>query len=655
MPDHDPQPNPLDPAAAAQPNAEPGGIGSESSSASKSTVSSIDSGPGPESDAEAPAAESGRRPPAVLGMLGAGLVIGGTALALYSRFGAATRNLGDRWASGRDVFGEFALPFATVPERWSGIALIWGLILVVVIADLLRRSRAVTLKTAVSAWLLVLALAGVNLGWYAITQHIPGVLAAARFEYPLFGRLPTAAAAIGLIFCGTVLLIGLLRPALVRAAARRSLVLGLGAGLLVSATVAAVAVHAGDDGTRVDHVTADSVPVPAIPATLGTERYRVPRPFNSDGKTLAGMVIAGTGFVIATENGLTAYDGATGTPRWHYLRSNVSADGRPGVDYTPGSLMSLDGGSTVLAQWRNGGLTAFDAVTGELLWRESEFADLVFGKERWPAPRERGWIGSTALLATDKTHTARYDARTGKHLWSTEVCESAGRDGVISTDAALYRIATCIGRRDGAGGVRLVVTALDPATGAIMAERELGRATDVDNLISTSAHTAGAVVITFHAGNDPRQRIVIDKPEHLLTARTDSTSRSALLAVDSTGTDMLIQPDTSPDEPVVLEIRRVADGTIVDRIEVPGHLSVGASDLFLSDELVEAALYDSDSGAHTEVRAWRRVDGALVNATPITRDGERCSDHWLVSVPGATLVPCVTDTGADLVGFRPNG
>ncbi|MFF2557106.1 PQQ-binding-like beta-propeller repeat protein [Nocardia sp. NPDC058058] len=629
MPDHDPQPNPSDPVANTQPNAAPG-------------VPDI-------------SPESGRRTSAVLGLLGAGMVIGGTVLALYSRFGAATRDLGERWASGRDLFGKFALPFATAPERWSGIALIWGLILLVVIADLLRRSRAANPDPAVSAWLLVLVLAGVNLGWYAIPQHIPGVLAAARFEYPLFGRLPTAAAAIVLIFCGTVLLIGLLRPASVRAAGRRSLILGLGAGLFVSATVAAVAVHAGDDGTRVDHVSAASIPVPAIPATLGTERYRVPRPFNADGKTLAGMVIAGTGFVIATESGLTAYDGATGAPRWHYLRSNVSAHGRPGVDYTVGSLMSLDGGSTVLAQWRNGGLTAFDAVTGELLWKESEFADLVSGKERWPAPRERGWIGSTALLATDKTHVTRYAARTGKRLWSTEVCESAGRDGVISTDAALYRIATCVDSGAGAAGVRLVVTALDPATGAIMAERELGRAADVDNVISTSAHTAGAVVITFHAGNDSRQRIVIDKPEHLLTARTDSTSRSTLLDVDPTGTDMVLQLDSAPDEPVVLEIRRVADGMVVDRIEVPGHLSIVASDLFLSDELVEAALYDSDSGAHTEVRTWRRADGALVTATPITRDGKRCSDHWLLSVPGATLVPCVTDTGADVVGFRPNG
>lgn len=658
MPDHDPQPNPSAPAAA-QPNAERGGpgISPEPGSTSKSTVSSIDSGRGSESDAEAPAAESGRRTPAVLGMFGAGLVIGGTVLALYSRFGAATRNLGDRWASGRDVFGEFALPFATVPERWSGLALIWGLILVVVIADLLRRSRTERPDRAVSAWALVLGVAVVNLSWYAVTQHMPGVLTGARFEYPLFPRLPTAAGAIALILCGTVLLIGLLRPATVRAAERRHLVLGLGAGVLVSALVAAVSIHAGNDGTRIDHVTAASIPVPAIPATLGAERYRVSLPLSADGKSLAGVVIAGTGFVIATETGLVAYDGTTGAARWHYRRSNVPVDGQSGVAYIADSLMSLEGGSVVLARWRNGGLTAFDAVTGELLWGESEFADLAFGKERWPAWRERGWSGPVALLATDETHIARYAARSGKRLWSTEVCEGAGLDDVISTDAAIYRIAKCPFRLD--GGVlaaRLVVTALDPVTGSILAERELARATRRGELGSIITHLAGAVLIDFHAGNGPRQRILIDKPEHLISAPIVRSAGSNVLAVDPTGTDMLIQPETDPDEPVVLEIRRVADGSVVNRLQVPDHSNIAASDdLFLSGELVEATRYRSDLRLYTEVRAWRRTDGTPVAGVPITRDGIRCSGITPLSVPGATLVPCVTDTGADLVGFRPNG
>ncbi|UGT41123.1 PQQ-like beta-propeller repeat protein [Nocardia yamanashiensis] len=408
-----------------------------------------------------------------VGAVGAGLVLGGTLLAAYSRFWSEGRDLSDWAAVGRDWLGKFRIPTAGLSESWGAFALVIGVIMLAVVADLVRRASAAEPSDRVSTWVFGIGAAALALGGYALSQHLIGVVDDIGFYYPLFDRLPTAAGAILLILLGAILAIGLCRPAAVRAAGKRTLVIGAAAGLLISAGVAGTAVYAGDDDRRVDHTTVAAVPVPAAPTRLGTERYRVPVPLMAISRQAGDIATAGTGFVLADTAGLTAYDGATGAPRWHYRRSDVVDGDRNGVSYVSGSLLSADGGTVVLAQWYNAGLTAFDAITGELLWTRSEFADatgqLLVDSSRFES-EQTAWRpvlavgdGPGTLAATDGSRLARFDARTGNRMWVVELCR-ANHWYVAVTGVAISRIAHC-------GANRGVVTALDPVTGAVIGER----------------------------------------------------------------------------------------------------------------------------------------------------------------------------------------
>ncbi|MFB7724154.1 PQQ-binding-like beta-propeller repeat protein [Nocardia sp. NPDC056100] len=588
-----------------------------------------------------------------VGGLGAGLVGGGVLLALYSRFGASSRTLDDRYVDGRDVFGGFRLPLGDVPGHWITAALIAGVIMLIVVGDLLRRSRDP--EGGVSVWWLLMVVVLFGLGWYSVTRHIPGVLDEVRFQYPFFPQLPTAAAAIGLVLLGTIGVFGLVRTTVVHTAGRKALLLGLTVGVVMSAVTAAVAVHAGDDNARIDHATATPVPVPAIPAHLGSERYRV-TPVNPAGdRDYPDIVAAGAGFVVATITGLIAYDGVTGAERWHFQRSDVLRDRREGVGYIIGSLRALDEGTVVLAQWKNGDATAFDAVTGALLWTRSEFTDVAFSGAQWRMARESEWTGATPLLAENGSRLDRFDARTGNRLWSKDFDCPMGFDRTISTTAAIYVTSTCPGTDE--AGRRLVVTALSPATGAVIAEREVARLPAHGVIPPHYTHLGGALIIGFTQNDSEDDHwILIDRPENLSTARIRPGYPWNVFAADATGAELLVQLSKPPGAPDTVEVRRSADDSVAYRIEIPGRGTPLSKqvDLFLADELVEATYYSNDTAVHPRTaHAWSRIDGTPITATPISRGDEECDPVHVLSGPGSTLVLCYAATGTDIIGFAP--
>ncbi|MFC8380376.1 hypothetical protein [Nocardia sp. NPDC057272] len=110
-------------------------------------------------------------------------------------------------------------------------------------------------------------------------------------------------------------------------------------GLLLCALATGGALWVGDDDRYVDHRTAASVVVPPIPNRLGQERFRIDLPKESR------VVVGGPGFLVGTPTGITAYDGATGSARWHYQRPDAAEDG---VHQQDSNLLSSPSENAVL-------------------------------------------------------------------------------------------------------------------------------------------------------------------------------------------------------------------------------------------------------------------------------------------------------------------
>ncbi len=590
-------------------------------------------------------------------------------LALYSRFWSEGRDLSDGATAGRDFLGDFRLPTGGLPERWATFALVTGVLVLGVAADLVRRGRSADPGERVSTWVFGIGAAIMALGGYVVSQHVPGALDDIGFRHPLFDRLTTAAAAILLVLSGTVLTLGLGRPAAVHAAGKRPLILGSVAGLLISAGTAGFAMYAGDDARRIDHTTAAAATVPAFPARLGEEHYRISVPGSESEDEGAEIVMAGTGFVLATTEGLTAYDGASGTPRWHYLRRNVRDGNRVGVGFVRSSLLSVDGGSVVLAQWERGGVTAFDAITGELLWTHSEFTaatgDLLSDINRYDADRPEVWRlvrGQTSnpasvLAATNGRQLARFDARTGDRMWSVELCQVGSADYAF-TAAAIYRIARCAGGSE----VPVGITAVNPATGAVLGSQELGGHGASDHDHPFTAQYADTLIIHYAANTG--MEYVIDRPERLAAPLLPTPQFGYFMTVDSGGTEAVVVPKGRVGDLEPLELRRLADGSLIYRLTgIEGRASslTRRPDRFLADQIIEANYYETEPGEYrAELRAWNRSDGTPATVRPLSTDADRdCSFGGPVVIPGAVLALCRVETEwkvsrTTIVGFASN-
>ncbi|MEV6768269.1 PQQ-binding-like beta-propeller repeat protein [Nocardia sp. NPDC051030] len=591
---------------------------------------------------------------AILGALGSGLLVGGTALAVYSRFFASTWPLdeiwirGERWFRSEPGWNASAVPgyFATA-SVCVGIAMLIALVILIVRIDRNWDSYGdltVYVVSAVSATLLVLSIMAIK---YPVTESYHRL----QREAPLFAQLPTALAAAALVVAGTILVIGiLLRPDRIRSLSRRAVAISAVAGLLVSVTVGVVAVRAGDDRRNVDHVTASRVEAPTAPDRLGSERYRVPISLacGSNSRCSTDLVAAGAGFVMASTAGLTAYDGTTGAQRWHYLRKNTEPDQQDGVSYVGDSLQSLDGGNIVLAKWNQLGWIAFDASTGEILWQNSDFIrDLQDPELKWNV-EGNGYRSAPGLLTlASHDRVLGYDPRTGSRKWSADTsgpeCRGS-RNNFVVTATAIYRTLECRNQTES----WLTAIALDLQTGVVVGSRELERTSDMTHeLYSHIRRYSNTVAIEWSY----RNRIVVGTPEKLTTAVTISDREHIPLAADPDGPDVVVQDSVRDPKPAWHFSVLDSDNGAV-KYALPGMRGDNGSRIFLTSEIVEAAFYFPDDGSYRrEIRAWSRTDGSPTLTHPLQRDDAKCSSPGALVAPGAVLVVCGEEQSAELIGF----
>ncbi|MBO0855893.1 MAG: PQQ-binding-like beta-propeller repeat protein [Nocardia sp.] len=636
--------------------------------------------------------------------LGAGLIIGGTALAVYSRYFAGTRVLD---GVGRD-FGSFeGVRVTGLPERYAATAVVLGAVMILVVAGIaLFGSRRGAIGRLLPFGGLIAAGAII---WLWVRDHMPALFEQIRFDYPLFPRLPTALAAMGLVLVGAILIAGAgMAPVRVRRGPRMLLVAAAAAGLLISSVVGLSAVRAGDDSARVDHVTAAQVQIRPVPRTVGAQRYRMPIPVDpgrDDLRKTVDVVPAGAGFVVADGRGLTAYEGGSGAPRWHYRRRGTGDHGRPGDGYRTGTLYSADDGSVVLARWDHLGWIAFEAMTGEILWQHSEFTDAegalpdVAGLGTQHPGRSSG-----ALLRYSGDRLARYDARTGKQLWSTDIrtpgCGGSG--SVVVTDSAAYRVVVCGAGPAGSGtedsGTALHAATYDLRTGAQIANRGVGRGTTdaADRIRLIAVSRTGTVVTLLWMVSGAVHQMILTAPEQLATAPRDAPEERDVLAADRSGHQLLVDNRLVPDEdPNRYQVVDSASGAPLFSIPEMG---VGAfreippeTTALLGDEVV-VVQYSGDFGAdHADLRTWNRSLPLAVPAPapppdpvsaptpppapepdptaapapvaasvpvpggshPIGNGAQSCSVTSVFSAPGAFLTLCIDQASAQLIGFAP--
>ena len=310
-------------------------------------------------------------------------------------------------------------------------------------------------------------------------QVIPAALELA--DEPFRGiRVPLLLWAAGIVVVGGVL-VSVATPWKPTASApvSRVAVVALVAGLVLgTATGAGAAVLLPRDSRHVDSTTAAPASPAPPPGSPTVEKWR----WHSDEEPI-WVRPAGAGVVIATESGLTAIDGATGRERWHFRRddTDILSSYRPVVLDDGGVVAALLIGANT-ARWH-----AFNAVTGELIWRETE---------RLPDDLGR-FATRTMLIAPAHSENRRYsavDARTGKIAWQWPIPQDCLTAGLTAVTADM--VLAVINCRPNQG----LVVALDAASG-----RELWR------YQRASAATAGnQPVVTPQVSATPAGVILVE-------------------------------------------------------------------------------------------------------------------------------------------------
>ncbi|MEV5649224.1 PQQ-binding-like beta-propeller repeat protein [Nocardia sp. NPDC052254] len=610
----------------------------------------------PGGDGDRPTSRASRSVPvsALCGALGCGLIIGGVALAVYSRFWASTWPLDT--VIGQDLFGSFTgLDVSSVPARYATTAAIIGILMSVSVVVVTAMGTSAGPRHQLMRRLARVVWAGglLILPWMAIAGHLPGVWRQVRVQFPLFEQLPTALAAAALVVGGTALTSGLLwRRPRNETSSRLLPVVALVAGVIVAAAVAVPANGAGDDRHHVDRTTAPASAAPAMPQRLGAQRYELTVPLVGE---QPDVVVAGAGFVAASPRGITAYDGGTGAERWHHLRTdNVDPGSHTYLRYESGSLHSLDGGSVVLARWNRLGWTAFDAVTGETLWNESEFTRDDSRGTFWDLG-ERGSFRPTPgpLVLSNKDHIVRYDARTGKRSWTVDTagidCADASASLAI-TDDAIYRMAGC----ERGGEPVAMVAVLDSGTGAIIAREELpvsqGARVGFDSQLE---RISNSVVVRWRLAGNTAWRLVNAPPDLTTVPFVIDPHAPTPVAVDTAGTQVLTVDYRTPgsDEYVVRDVH-----TGAPRYEVAPAYSAFAprrlpypGEQFLAEEMVQIVMPESATDV-PQIESWSRADGHATtrHAIDFGRNGRV---QGMLVVPGAVLVMSSGGGGARIVAY----
>ena len=594
------------------------------------------------------------------GGLGAGLLVGGVGLAIYSLGFASDRPGGPAQFLRRTA----AVDAAGLSTRYAVATLVIGVLVATTVAVAVVRPRLPwPWKDRAGTAVAIMFLGGIAaLPIMAVVGHLAQRYAVIRWQYPLFASLPTAIGAGALIVAAAVLSAGVLWwPQHIRIVSLRSYSVLAAVGLLISAAVTVVAVRAGDDDVRVDHTTAPVVAVAPVPSRLGTVSYRFQAKAVHTGFGVAPLdvVPGGAGFVVASGPGLTAYDGVTGKPRWHYLRIQPDLPAyADGVRYSPGSLHSLDGGTVVLAHWEWLGWRAFDAMTGRLLWQSSDFTrdvtadDFRIGEDYEPR------VTSAPLIGSDDTRVTRYNARTGARTWSVAVEPSECADSraqTAITDTSIYQLARC---QD--GDKRWAqVTEIDSATGTVVHTRTLGKDVGLEGeggaLLNRIANT---VVISWEPSNvSDFEQFVLTGPRQLAAASaTELENSHQVVAASTDNTQQVERISRTPDDPEPYTV--IATTTGAQLYHLPGFINdmqqYPTDVVFLEHDLVQVT---NRTGPREQamqklhVRSWSRVDGhPLADQQLGEVDAEGNCLYRAIAVPGGFLAFC-REPAAEIVGF----
>lgn len=574
--------------------------------------------------------------PIVAGVIGAVLLAGGVALALYSQFVAAP----------------IPVPLDSYPETGDfpsrlvrGTLVLAGAVALVGVVVLRWGRRGDERAASVTAGA-VLALLAVLFGGivFAVTAHIPSTYQRLTSVFVVTTRVPSAIAALGLVTLGAVLVFGFVAKPAGSAPRRGAIVLAVLAGVVPVLGGTGVAVLLGDDSGAVDHVTAVRGPISDVPTTLGREKFRIQLPVEPDQGTR--VLRTDTGFLVSTRAGITAYDGATGAERWHYRRLGVSSDT---VGNLAAKTISLRGDGVVLTFWEKRGWLAFDADTGESLWADADFGNY------------RGFVVSGHLLAsvTEDGRVTRYDPRSGHALWTTPAgpaeCTTS-KHSVVATMTAIYRAANC--------GTAVNVTELDPRSGDIRDQRGflapgLHLKTPVEIAVFDSGFAwvrcrfSVAETVVYLPPDQPLSSAVADSSR--TNAEVRAADDAALVSSDDQGSAPAIWPGWA-DRWEVLTMAEGIDATEYDMRAPDGYSQHADAAALLADQVV---ILTGDYGytvrvqdqGHT-LRTWDRMTSHTGPSTPVTF-GPGATTVRLTATAGSLLV--ITTDGDDrdieIIGF----
>ncbi|MFC9661962.1 PQQ-binding-like beta-propeller repeat protein [Nocardia sp. NPDC127606] len=551
--------------------------------------------------------------------LSVAVLIGGVALGLYSRFLAAANPVTPQ----DDARAE-------LPDALGMSAIVVGVAALLVVAVVLLAARRLRAAGFGNPGVTIYLLLAVAIG-RTVQLHVPSVTQQIFEHYTAFPRLPTALAAWVLVGLGILLLCYPLTAAPRFTPTTRTIAVPATIGLLLCALATGGALWVGDDDRSIDHRTAASVVAPPIPNRLGQERFRIDLPKASR------VIVGGPGFLVGTPTGITAYDGATGSARWHYQRPDAAEDG---VHQQDSNLLSIPSENAVLTSWNHLGWIAFDATTGEKLWTESEFAE----DSRTGMRVARGFdaAGEPMLALVDNElfggsygNFARYNARTGRHMWS----EPATPDGcdtmksrIAITSPAVYQVRVCRNEES----AWTAILALDPATGAETAKRDLPNP-DPDRAPKVSVQK-DALSVDWPYRNAPLDHLVVAAPGLLGTTAVTADYVEVIANDPATGTLVTNSWSTG----ITMSQGAAPDRSLTDPDAGLGGVTPFDS-MLTTDELI--AVGDA------QLRTWRRAD-LVENAPPVPLGSGQASQ--IIAAPGIILVP-FTDKSADLqlIGFAP--
>lgn len=462
-----------------------------------------------------------------------------------------------------------------------------------------------------------------------------------------------------------------------RGPSRRRSRIGIAAVLAGSAAAILVAVIAtitppGEPDT-LDATTAAPVDVPARPATLGRERFRVTLPYFRP-----RIRPAGAGFVIWTpywsKDGaapdIAAFDNA-GTERWHYNRTGPEEHlSRVGV-YDDGRIVVLGFvGNDDLG--RPDEMVGLDAVTGEQLWTSHDAA-------MWRALdiNEGGSFASFTVRGNDSW--TGFNARTGRQAWQIPNPAACG-DGPLETLSSLDEPYT-VRPADSAthlvtvndcstpDAIKLRVLTHDPATGEQVADHPIPAADNqprdswehlsVDRAVNDSVSLTLNKACPRHPTNGPC--ITPGEKRHMLvnylTGRSADLPAGWVYPSDDGRGDFVFAPAgdgvTYPGEFAQDRTTDLMNADRSLRCQYPSQQWAGAVPTWLTDQFVIQSVTSNDKGL--DVRAFNRDTCNLEVSLPWPIESDKKSDgRYIADSQGATLfVQTYDDSTVEIVGYTP--